>query len=947
MALVVKDRIKETSSTTGQSDLTLTGAVDGFRTFADIGNNNTTYYAIVDGNNFEVGLGTYSTSGPTLARTTVLQTSAGNTTKISCTGNQEVFVTQPADKAVFEDASGDTKITNNLLVGTDVGSYNTSDFDVFVSNADQGTTICLYDDNGAYNSALIKYDSNVLSLGLNNANSANTILTTSALNITNTGVGIGENNPDRLLHLTDTTNPKMRFTGNGNNGAENAYAEIEFENADDSGSALTVDAAIVVRSSESNGNGGQLCFHTGVEGSSERVRIDEVGNVGIGGSPVPSDSQYNTATLHLRQVGTISSTNKGSQIKFTTGSSGHTAGDGGFISWWGDNNFYFNNQEGGQFRFYSGGTEVANLNSNGDLVLPQTGVLAFNSTSDEYITATASNLYLGVDNGYHMHIDGANDHINFRLDNANVNGNLHYDSNDYFTLESSSYLSLQSNVSGTLRSLILTNTDFRPFFADTGTLNLGNSSGKWYDLHLAGTAYGAKGNFSSNSSNGQLTLENTASDYMMEFRRSGSSEWWLKASSSYFAIHENGSADHFTINSGGDIGMKCAPENNAGLEVNGGGNIDSSTANVFTGRSNGGNGNNRRFNLIALADGNSTYGGGMKIQTRNNSNTFQDSVFIAQDRNAYFYGSINAYSAGAVGLEVKGDGSGYTQGAIVLRSHPSSGSPEYRGQGVYLFNEGADENWYSGTVYNETTQHRWMVCHQSNSSMSYDTAQVTYCKFSVQKDGRIGVNNSSPDVTIHAGYNGQPNHYNAMRIGTNYPTNSYTGKIDWCDSSNITASIYTVYDGTRVHMGIGSLYNSGHNTADKFTFRGDGEFRAIGNVVAYYSDERLKDFHGKIEGALDKVKAINGYYYTENEKAKEFGFNKKEKQVGVSAQEVEKVLPEVVTNAPFDTDQMDQSRSGENYKTVEYEKLVPLLIEAIKEQQIQIDELKEKLANGN
>ena len=146
MALVVKDRIKETSSTTGQSDLTLTGAVDGFRTFADIGNNNTTYYAIVDGNNFEVGLGTYSTSGPTLARTTVLQTSAGNTTKISCTGNQEVFVTQPADKAVFEDASGDTKITNNLLVGTDVGSYNTSDFDVFVSNADQGTTICLYDD---------------------------------------------------------------------------------------------------------------------------------------------------------------------------------------------------------------------------------------------------------------------------------------------------------------------------------------------------------------------------------------------------------------------------------------------------------------------------------------------------------------------------------------------------------------------------------------------------------------------------------------------------------------------------------------------------------------------------------------------------------------------------------------------------------------------------------
>ena len=101
MALVLKDRIKETSNTTGQGTLTLTGAVNGFRTFADIGNANTTYYCIADGNNFEVGIGTYTASGTTLARTTVLQTSAGNTTKISCTGNQRVFVTQPASKAAY------------------------------------------------------------------------------------------------------------------------------------------------------------------------------------------------------------------------------------------------------------------------------------------------------------------------------------------------------------------------------------------------------------------------------------------------------------------------------------------------------------------------------------------------------------------------------------------------------------------------------------------------------------------------------------------------------------------------------------------------------------------------------------------------------------------------------------------------------------------------------
>ena len=192
MALVVKDRIKETSSTTGQSDLTLTGAVDGFRTFADIGNNNTTYYAIVDGNNFEVGLGTYSTSGPTLARTTVLQTSAGNTTKISCTGNQEVFVTQPADKAVFEDASDNVTFTNNINVGT---SSKTTDTDVKLIN-DNKTFGIRADRAGSYFSVVD------FSAGQNRL-----VIDTSG------NVGLGESNPQTKLHIDTETSglPRIRL----------------------------------------------------------------------------------------------------------------------------------------------------------------------------------------------------------------------------------------------------------------------------------------------------------------------------------------------------------------------------------------------------------------------------------------------------------------------------------------------------------------------------------------------------------------------------------------------------------------------------------------------------------------------------------------------------------------------------------------------------------------
>ena len=71
MALVVKDRVKETSTTTGTGTLTLAGAVDGFQSFSVVGDGNTTYYAIISGNDFEVGLGTYTSSGTTLSRATI------------------------------------------------------------------------------------------------------------------------------------------------------------------------------------------------------------------------------------------------------------------------------------------------------------------------------------------------------------------------------------------------------------------------------------------------------------------------------------------------------------------------------------------------------------------------------------------------------------------------------------------------------------------------------------------------------------------------------------------------------------------------------------------------------------------------------------------------------------------------------------------------------------
>jgi hypothetical protein len=119
-----------------------------------------------------------------------------------------------------------------------------------------------------------------------------------------------------------------------------------------------------------------------------------------------------------------------------------------------------------------------------------------------------------------------------------------------------------------------------------------------------------------------------------------------------------------------------------------------------------------------------------------------------------------------------------------------------------------------------------------------------------------------------------------------------------------------------------------------------------GEVYAYYSDMRLKTKVGSLDNAVDKIKAIETFKYVNNELANSLGFNDTLVHVGVSAQSVEAVLPEVVKHAPFDIKVLDGkeiSESGEWYKTVQYDKLVPLLIEGIKEQQVTIEDQESRI----
>ena len=120
MAFVVKDRVKETTTTTGTGTVTLLGAATGFQSFSAIGNSNSTYYTIVaqTGTEWEVGVGTYTSSGTTLSRTTVLSSSNSGSLVNFSAGTKDVFVAYPAELAAF--ANGDGVVIENYttLTGT-------------------------------------------------------------------------------------------------------------------------------------------------------------------------------------------------------------------------------------------------------------------------------------------------------------------------------------------------------------------------------------------------------------------------------------------------------------------------------------------------------------------------------------------------------------------------------------------------------------------------------------------------------------------------------------------------------------------------------------------------------------------------------------------------------------------------------------------------------------
>jgi hypothetical protein len=291
MALVTADRVYETTTTTGTGTVTLAGAVSGYQSFATIGNGNTTYYTITSGTAWEVGIGTYTSSGTTLARTTIIASSAAGAA-ITLTGTSNVFVTYPAEKAVIQNASGDVGVGTTAPAS----KLDVRNGDITVSRTASATAgdAAVYFGNGNTAYVFAGNTSNIMAFAVNSSE---------RMRIDASGnVGIGST-PSGTYKLE--VNGSMKTQGDFVLSSSTGSKIYPYYGSSTNNNYITA------------GSGGEMKFGTGTSSPADRMTISAAGGVSIGTTTDPG-------ATNLLVGGTLSGTIK-SYKEFVTAASSSTA----------------------------------------------------------------------------------------------------------------------------------------------------------------------------------------------------------------------------------------------------------------------------------------------------------------------------------------------------------------------------------------------------------------------------------------------------------------------------------------------------------------------------------------------------------------------------------------------------------------------------------------------
>ena len=185
---------------------------------------------------------------------------------------------------------------------------------------------------------------------------------------------------------------------------------------------------------------------------------------------------------------------------------------------------------------------------------------------------------------------------------------------------------------------------------------------------------------------------------------------------------------------------------------------------------------------------------------------------------------------------------------------------------------------------------------------------------------------------------------NFIRSSSNILFSDYVARITSLASSS--TSVWTI-SGTNIYNNNSANVGIGTSEPSAYKLQVAGSIGSLGDITASYSDERLKDITEYIDDVLPILNNIKVFRYNCNDVAEKYGYDKNKKELGLSAQEIQKYYPELVCLAPFDSiydseTQQTISKSGEDYLTLNYERLVPVLLQAIKELNNKYEALEEK-----
>ena len=891
MALVVADRVQETSVTSGTGTLTLSGAVSGYQTFSTaIGNGNTTFYTIYDNTAYvwEVGIGTVGAG--TLARTTVLSNSSGTTTPITLAGNSVfVFCTYPAEKSINYDADGVATIGQTLgyadtgIVGSftsTVAGYNqvivqnkssatNASSNLNVSN-DAGTAGNNYAELGI-NSSTFTGTGSFNIAGASYVASASTDLTIGTYGAYNVHFVTNSNTTDAMTIFNDGG---ISLGGFANPGIANMAASKFVPGF----TAVTSAAGTTVLTEDSN-------YYQNLLGSTTQTfQLPDATTLLEGTTFIFDNDSSGVLTVVDNATGPIETVPGGAASFVYLADNATVAGT------WRRHAFLPASYDFNNTTANFGTATITNATWNGNIIgtaYGGTGLTSFTAANNALYSTGATTLTAGT---LPVAAGGSG------ATTFTANGILYGNGTSAFGV----------TAAGTTGQVLLANTSGAPTWGSVPT------SGA-----VTSISFGSTGLTPNSATTGAVTVAGT-----LAIANGGTGQ--TTASAAYNALSPMTTVGDIVYEDTGPTAARL-PIGTTGQVLTVSGGVPSwatPAANVssFQTSLNGLTPSTATTGAVTLAGtlGPTSGGTGLSSYTQGDliyasaTNTLSRLADVATG-NALISGGVSADPLwGKIGLTTHVDGTLPTaNGGTNLTSFTSGGA-------LYATSTSALTTGTlpiaSGGTSATTATAAFDALSPMNSvgDMIYEGTGPTAVRLPIGSTGQI--------LTVSGGI---PTWTTPAAGGVTSITGTANQVIASASTGAVTLSLPQSIN-TAASVQFGSF---GVGTAASGT---TGEIRATNNITAFFSDARLKDFKGTIPNALAKVQLLNGYYFTENEKAKELGYNNDKMQVGVSAQEVEAVLPEIVTEAPISAE----------YKTVYYDKLVPLLIEAIKELKAEVDELK-------